>query len=144
MEHIVRKLNWYYYGVMVLTLLVLSLFYYLFTHQLYEPIDPMSQLGMILQYAVIILALGGIPFGLYLVKWLKPETEEKYTDIAILRILIVGLTMPMGIAFFYLLGGYRPMIWVAGMAALAWYFTKPTLGKVERELKPRDPNEETY
>ena len=50
----------------------------------------------------------------------------------------------MNIAFFYLLGTHRPMMWLAGMSAIAWYFTKPTLAKMEQEMKPEDPNEEKY
>jgi hypothetical protein len=60
------------------------------------------------------------------------------------RIVLVGGIMPVAIAAFYLLGGYRPMMWVAAMAAVAWYFTKPTLGKLEQEMKPEDPNIPTY
>ena len=144
MEKIVKKLNWFYYGVMVLTLVILTLFRYLYAHGMFTPVDPMSTLGMILQYAAIFGALVALPLGLYLIKWLKPETEERYTDLATLRILMIGLIMPMGICFYYLLGGYNPMMWLAGIGAIGWYFTKPTVGKIEHEMKPRDPNEETY
>jgi hypothetical protein len=57
---------------------------------------------------------------------------------------MVGMTMPMNIACYYLFGCYKPMMWLAAMSAIAWYFTKPTLGKMEQEMKPKDPNEETY
>ena len=144
MEQIVKKLNWYYYGIMVLTLIVLSVFYYMFSKQMYEPLDPMSQLGTTLQYAAIFLTLAAIPLGLYLVKWTKPQNEEKYLEVATMRILMVGLTMPVGIAFFYLMGGHRPMMWLAAIGAIAWYFTKPTIGKMEKEMTPEDPNMPTY
>lgn len=81
MEQIVKKLNWYYYGIMVLTLIVLSVFYYMFSKQMYTPLDPMSQLGTILQYAAIFITLIAIPLGLYLVKWTKPQTDEKYLEV---------------------------------------------------------------
>ena len=77
-------------------------------------------------------------------KLFKPDTLAKYQEIATGRILAVGLTMPMNIAFFYLLGTYRPMMWLAAMSAIAWFFTKPTLGKLEQEMTPEDPNEEKY
>ena len=144
MEEIVKKLNWFYYGIMVLTLIALGVMYYMFYHNMYEPLDPQSTLGSTLQYVVIIAALMGIPFGLYLMKWLKPDTLEKYEQLAICRIVMVSGTMPFAIIIFYLLGGYRPMMWVAAMAAVAWYFTKPTVGKIEAEMKPDDPNEEKY
>ena len=52
--------------------------------------------------------------------------------------------MPLGIFAFYWLGGYRSMLWVAAIAAIAWYFTKPTIGKLEQEMSPKDENQETY
>ena len=126
------------------TLIILGVMYYLTSQPDFEPINPMEQLGMILQYAAIGATLVAIPFGLYMVKLFKPDTLAKYQEIATGRILAVGLTMPMNIAFFYLLGTYRPMMWLAAMSAIAWFFTKPTLGKLEQEMTPEDPNEEKY
>ena len=143
-EKIIRTLNWYYYGVMVFTLIILGVMYYLVTRPDFEPVNTMETLGMILQYAAIGMTLIAIPFGLYMIKWLKPDTLEKYRELATARILSIGLTMPMNIAFFYLLGCYKPLMWLAAMSAIAWFFTKPTLGKLEAEMKPEDPNEEKY
>ena len=70
--------------------------------------------------------------------------KKKYKKIATGRILVVGLTMPMNIAFYYLFGCYKSMMWLAAMSAIAWYFTKPTIGKMDQEMKPQDPNQETY
>ena len=117
-SQIIKTLNWYYYGVMVVTLIALTIMYYLFSKQMYEPLDPLSKLGAALQYVVIIAALIAIPLGLYLVKWRKPETLEKYRQLAICRILLVGGTMPFSIVLFYLLGGYRPMMWVARLSRI--------------------------
>jgi len=143
-ENIIRKLNWYYYGIMVFTLIILSAMYYLTSQPDYEPYNPNETLGMIIQYTVILLALIGIPAGLYAIKFFKPDTYEKYAGAATFRILVVGINMPLAICAFYLFGGYKPMMWIAAMAAVAWLFTKPTLGKMEQEMKPEDPNEETY
>jgi len=143
-EKIIRELNWYYYGVMVFTLVILGVMYYLATRPDFEPVNTMDSLGLILQYVAMGMTLVTIPFGLYIVKWFKPDTLEKYRELAIGRILVIGFTMPMNIAFFYLLGGYKPLMWLAGMSAIAWYFTKPTIGKLEAEMKPEDPNEEKY
>ena len=143
-EKVVKTLNWYYYGVMVFTLVILGVMYYLSTRPDFEPVSPQEETGMLLQYVAIGMTLFAIPFGLFIVKWKKPDTLVKYEEAATARILIVGLTMPMNIAFFYLLGAYKPMMWLAAMAAIAWYFTKPTLGKLETEMKPKDENEETY
>lgn len=143
-EKIIRTLNGYYYGVMLFTLVILGAMYYLTSLPDFEPVSPMEQQGMILQYIAIGMTLLAIPLGLYLVKLLKPATLEKYKEIAACRIMVVGLTMPMNIAFYYLFGCYKPMMWLAAMSAVAWYFTKPTLGKLEQEMTPKDPNAEDY
>ena len=141
---IIRTLNGYYYGIMAFTLIILGVMYYLTSKPDFEPVSPMEQVGMILQYAAIGLTLVAIPLGLYLVKWKKPETLEKYKEAAMTRICMVGMTMPMNIVMYHLFGCYKPMMWLAAMSAIAWYFTKPTLGKMEQEMKPKDPNAEDY
>lgn len=144
MEQVVRKLNWIYYGQMVIALIVLTAMYYAFSKGLYEPLDRMSRTGMTLQYIIIIDALITIPLGLYLIKWLKPQTEKHYFKWAGTRILLVSNSMPLGIFAYYAMGCYQSMLWVAAISAVAWYFTKPTLGKMEQEMKFGDKNEETY
>lgn len=144
MEQTVRKLNWIYYIQMAVALIVLSAMYYAYSKGLYEPLDRMSRSGVILQYAVILDALITIPLGLYLVKLFKPQTDDKYFKLAGARILMVSNSMPLGIFAFYFMGAYRSMLWVAAIAAIAWYFSKPTIGKMEQEMHPNDPNQETY
>ena len=144
METTVRKLNWLYYGQMVIACLVWGAMEYSARKGLYEPLDTMSQLGKIVQYIVIFDALITIPLGLYLIKWLKPQTDDTYFKCAAARILLVSNTMPLGILAFYWMAGYRSMLWIAAIAAIALYFSKPTLGKMEQEMTPPDPNEETY
>jgi len=141
---IIRKLNWIYYGQMVIACLVWGIMVYAFNHGLYEPLDIFSQPGIIVQYIIIIDALVTIPLGLYLVKMCKPKTDKMYFKTAAARILLVSNAMPLGIFAFYWMGGYRSMLWVAAIAAIAMCFSKPTLGKMEAEMKPEDPNEETY
>ena len=144
MESIIKKLNWIYYGQMVIALIVLSAMYYAFSKGLYEPLDRMSQTGQMVQYIIIFDALLTIPLGLYIVKYFKPQTPEKYFKMAATRILLVSNSMPLGIFAFYWMGGYKSMLWVAAIAAIAWYFSKPTLGKMEQEMTPEDPNMPTY
>ena len=129
---------------MVLTLAVLGVMCYLATRPDFEPVNVMESLGMTLQYVAIGATLVALPFGLYLVKLFKPTTLEKYQEVATMRILIVGLTIPMNIAFYYLLGSHQPMMWLAAISAIGWFFTKPTLGKLDKEMTPDDPNEEKY
>ena len=144
MEQVVKKLNWIYYGQMAIALIVLTAMYYAFSKGLYEPMDTLSQTGQTVQYIIIFDALLTIPLGLYMVKMLKPQTPRQYFKAAGARILLASNAMPLGIFAFYWMGGYKSMLWIAAIAAIAWYFTKPTLRKAEIEMTPKDPNEETY
>lgn len=144
MNETIKKLNWIYYSQMVIALIVLTAMYYAFSKGLYEPLDKMSSLGQAVQYLIIFDALISIPLGLYLIKWRKPQTEEAYFKCAATRILLASNTMPLGIFAYYWMGCYKSMLWVAAIAAIAWYFAKPTPGKMEQEMIPEDPNRETY
>ena len=144
MENVVRKLNWIYYGQMVIALIVLSAMYYAFSKGLYEPWDRLSAKGQLIQYIIIFDALITIPLGLYLVKLFKPKTDKQYFKVAASRILLASNTMPLGILAYYGFGCYQSMLWVAAIAAIAWSFSKPTIGKMEQEMKPEDPNMPTY
>ncbi|MBQ9752312.1 MAG: hypothetical protein IJV81_05730 [Paludibacteraceae bacterium] len=154
MEHkILRTLNVYYYGIMVLTLLAGTLSYFLIMKEYVQPIDSLSNLGQIIQYIVIFDALVTIPVGLYLckkqcTKLCTLENEEEkllgYQKAATMRILLVSNTMVFAIAAFYLMGAYQSMLWVAAVSAIGWYFTKPSLRKMELELQPKDPNQDNY
>ena len=147
-EKIVRQLNWVYYCMMILAIIVLTLMYYVRSKYMDGApfVDYLSKKGQIIQYIVIFDALLTIPLGLYLVKWRKPKTLEHYRRLAIWRILLVSNTMILGIIAHYAMGtmAYKSMLWVAAIAAVAWYFTKPTLGKLDKEMTPDDPNVETY
>jgi len=143
-KKIIKQLNWMYYGIMALTLIALTVMYYLFQKKLFMPVDPQSSMGNVIQYIVIFDALVTIPLGLYLIKWRKPTELKHYRKLAVLRILLVGNSMPLGIIAFYWLGAYQSMIWVAAISAVSWYFTKPTPGKMEKEMTPEDPNIPTY
>ena len=152
-QKIIRTLNVYYYGIMALTLLAGTLAYFLIMKDYVQPIDSFSMLGQIIQYVIIFDALVTIPLGLYLCKkqCTKLSTldnhEEQllgYKKAASLRILLVGNTMVFAIAAFYLMGAYQSMLWVAAVAAIGWYFSKPSERKMELELQPKDPNQEQY
>lgn len=147
-EKIVRQLNWVYYGVMVAAIIVLTIMYYVRSRYMEGAplVDYLSQKGQIIQYIVLFDALITIPLGLYLVKWRKPKTLERYCRVATWRILLVSNTMILGIIAHYAMGtmAYKSMLWVAAIAAVSWYFTKPTLGKLDKEMTPEDPNIETY
>ena len=152
-QKIIRTLNVYYYGIMALTLLAGTLAYFLIMKDLVQPIDSLSALGQTMQYIVIFDALLTIPLGLYLCKKQcvrlssLDNQEEKlygYKKAATCRILLVSNTMVFAIAAFYLMGAYQSMLWVAAVSAIGWYFTKPSVRKMELELQPNDPNVEKY
>ena len=152
-KNIIKSLNLYYYGVLILTLISGTLAYFLIIKDIVQPIDPMSMLGQVLQYAVIFDALLTIPAGLYLCKRqctklaeLTDETSKLagYKRAATLRILLVSNTMVFGIAAFYLMGAYQSMLWITAVSAIGWYFTKPSERKMQLELQPQQPNQENY
>ncbi len=152
-QKIIRTLNVYYYGIMALTLMAGTLAYFLIMKDYVTPIDSLSTLGQTIQYIIIFDALITIPLGLYFCKKqctklsaLENEAEklQGYQKAAALRILLVGNTMVFAIAAFYLMGAYQSMLWVAAVSAIGWYFTKPSVRKMELELQPKDPNQETY
>ena len=154
-KNIIKILNLYYYGVLILTLISGTLAYFLIIKDIVLPIDPMSTLGKVLQYVVIFDALLTIPTGLYLCKRqctklaeLSDETVKLagYKRAATLRILLVSNTMIFGIAVFYLMSAYqsKSMLWITAVSAIGWYFTKPSEGKLQAELQPKQPNQENY
>lgn len=152
-KNIIKSLNLYYYGVLIMTLISGSLAYFLIIKDIVQPIVPMSVLGQVLQYAVIFDALLTIPAGLYLCKRqcskLAELTDETlklagYKRAATWRILLVSNTMVFGIAAFYLMGAYQSMLWITAVSAIGWYFTKPSEGKLQAELQPKQPDQENY
>ncbi len=152
-QKIIRTLNLYYYGIMVLTLLAGTLAYFLIMKEYVVPINSLSPLGQTIQHIVIFDALLTIPLGLYLCKKqchklsVLENEEEKligYKHAAALRIILVSNTMVVAIAAFYLMGAYQSMLWVAAVSAIGWYFTKPSERKMQLELQPKDPTQEQY
>lgn len=146
-KDVVKQLNRVYYGMMAGAVLTAALIYYLIMKDVFSPIDPMSGLGQVIQSIIIFLAVVSIPLGLYLfnrqckkIRAIEDETErlQAYLKAGRWRIIVVSYSMLTGIAGYYLLGGYQSMIWIAAVAAIAWYFTKPTERKIELELLPDD------
>ena len=101
-KNIIKSLNLYYYGALILTLIAGTLAYFLIMKDFVQPIDPMSTLGQVLQYVIIFDALLTIPTGLYLCKRqctklaeLADEEQKlaSYKRAATLRIVLVSNTM---------------------------------------------------
>ena len=152
-QKIARQLNWYYYGMMVAAMAAMVVMYLLVSKGIVTIIDTMSTAGKVMQYVVIFDALLTIPLGLYGFKRvcdkIRPMEDETrklalYRRYAAVRIVVVSNAMVLGIVAFYWLGCYRSMLWVAAIAAIGWYLTKPTARKIQLELAPKDDNIETY
>ena len=152
-KKIIRTLNVYYYGMMLLAMLVATLMYLLLSKGFISIVETYSELGQILQYVVIFDALITIPAGLYLCKrkcsklaLLTDEVDKLkgYKSAAKWRILMVSNTMVVGIAAFYIMNGYESMLWITAISAIGWYFSKPSVDKLQAELEPQDTNQEQY
>lgn len=100
--------------IAVLSALAAGLMYYAIMHDWITPLDPQSNLGFVLQYIVIFDTLVCVPLGL----WYNAKKDQ------LVGMLIASHPMLPAIICFYWLGCYRSMIWLAGIAAIAWYFTK--------------------
>ncbi|MBO4665259.1 MAG: hypothetical protein J5612_00115 [Paludibacteraceae bacterium] len=146
-KQIIRNLNYYYYGIMALTVCAAVTFYLLVIKQILPTVDPQSLPGQIAQYVTILDVLVTIPLGLWKHKRNctkiaaiedEPTRLEAYRKSAMWRIIFVSNTMLFAFPLYYLLGGYMSMLWVAGIAAIGWYFTKPTEKKMYFELHPQE------
>lgn len=140
-----KRLNFYYYGMLVLAVLAATVTYFLIMKDIVLPINPLSVQGQVIQYIIILDAIVSMPLGLWLHKRVctrlaqQEESEERtqaYYVSAARRIFMVSNAMVLGIAAFYLMGGYQSMLWLAGISAIGWYFTKPTEKKMYLELQP--------
>lgn len=146
-QKVIRHLNYAYYGMMLMALIAMGVMYYMLIKGYLQPLDKMSLVGKVMQYVVIFDALITIPGGLYGFKYLvskiqhmedKEQQAQLYEKYASMRIVLVSNSMVLGIIAYYWLGAYPSMLWLAGIGAIAWYFTKPTSGKMQIELTPND------
>lgn len=140
---IIKRLNIYYYGMLALAILVATGVYFMVMKDIVSPLNPLSTAGQVIQYFVIFDVLVTLPVGLYgfkrmcrKLRTVEDETEKMltYGRYATWRIVVVSNGMVFGIAAFYLLGAYQSMLWMAAIAAIGWYFSKPTERKMELEM----------
>lgn len=145
-----NQLNLQYYTWYVLYLLLVVIFGYLLKD--FGFIDPMSRLGQIVQYAVIFYVLASVPGALYgfkkhMATVAKIEDEKKreeaYLMAAAWRMLLIALGVIASIVAFYIMSGYRSMLFCAGIGLLAQFFCKPTDEKIRIEMNDV-PEEERY
>lgn len=113
-------------------------------------IDPKSDTGVTLQSILIIFIIGSIPltlatFNRMTKKWAElnniDEKIIKYRRAGIIRIIIIGLGLILGVVFFYVMQS-QSMIFIAGIAAVALFFCKPSENKIIIDLKLEESENE--
>lgn len=113
-------------------------------------IDPKSDIGVTLQSILIIFIIGSIPltlatFNRMTKKWAElnniDEKIIKYRRAGIIRIIIIGLGLILGVVFFYVMQS-QSMIFIAGIAAVALFFCKPSENKIIIDLKLEESENE--
>ena len=136
-------LNVCYYAFYVLAIGSALLMWYLVTNGKVSAIETLSDAGKAIQYVVIGYVIVSVAGGLYLFKRALDKIRQladrelqlrRYQQWAIVRIVLIGLGIVLGIVAFYWLGGYRSMIWCAAISTIGLYFCKPTLRRMELEL----------
>lgn len=106
-------------------------------------IDPQSEAGIAISSVLIILIIGSVPLTLgmfhrYTKKLVNIEDIEirlaKYQTAGLIRIVIMGFGLVLGVLFFYLMGS-QSMLFCAGIAAIGLFFCKPSQAKISSELQ---------
>lgn len=142
-----------YYIVYGLTIVLFGVIWYMNYESIadsgapYRLFEPNSTTGMYLQYGIILYTLAAIPGALY---WFKrkcatiakiedeAERYDTYYTYACMRVGIIAMALPLSLFGYMALGAYKPMLWMAAIAAIAFVFTKPSAAKTEEELRPQD------
>lgn len=144
MHQITKILSRWYYAFYVLIVAAAAGMWYVFNYkQLLEPIDPMSGMGMAIQYFVIIYVMASVPGSLFGFKLLMDYKVKKiadeqvrfqaYKNWAVVRLVLIGCGAVFGIMALYALH-YQSMLWCAAISLIAIYFCKPAERKMELEL----------
>ncbi len=142
-----KKLIGWYYGMLVLAVIAATTMYLLISKELITPIDPLTVAGQIVQYIVIGYVIISVPGALAYGKWVckkiiqaDEDTQfRRYFQMGLLRIVLMGIGMALGIVGFYLLQANQSMILCAGISAIGLIFCKPNARKIELELLDENP-----
>ncbi len=111
-------------------------------------INPLTQPGITISAILIIFIIGSIPltlavFNVFLKKLRISEDLnyklEKYRKAGIIRIIVIGCGIVLGILFFYVMRS-QSMIFCAGIASIALVFCKPSEVKIITDLEIVDEN----
>lgn len=106
-------------------------------------IDSTTDLGIAINSVLIIFIIGSVPLSLWvfnnkLKNWIKLPTEheklQKYQKAALIRLMILGAGLVLGVVFYYVLT-LQSMIFSAAIAAVGVFFCKPSEKKIRTELE---------
>ena len=148
-ERIVRQINQIYYLIYTGTILSTIIGYFL-TLNTVNGLTPKSDLTISLSSLIILYIIISIPASLALFhrnlkQWRKIEDEflkgKKYILGAQLRLFFVGMGVILSIIGHFILYVHTAnmsMIACAGIAAIALFFCKPSIGKTMNELEIED------
>ena len=141
MKKVLKNIQLAYYAVYIAAIAAAVSGYALMNANL--RIDPQSETGIALNSVLIVLIIGSVPLALWLFsrntkKWAKltdvHEKLAKYQKGSIIRLLVLGVGLVLGVVFYYVLG-LQSMIFAAGISAIGVFFCKPAEVKVVAELE---------
>lgn len=148
MKKTLKLLKLTYYSVYLAAIIAAFSGYTFFKNGL--TIDSKSDAGVTLQSILILFIIGSIPltlaaFNRMTKKWAEidntDEKIKKYQEAGILRIVIIGLGLIVGVVFYYVMQS-QSMIFAAGIATIALFFCRPSENKIIIDLKlDENPNE---
>ena len=149
MERLVKKINNAYYLIYTVTILA-TIIGYFFIQNRDSSIDIKSQLSIGITSFVIVYIFISIPASFTLFfrntkKCLEIEDNfrkmEKYATGASLRLLAVGFGLVISVVAFWIVRT-ESMIFCAGITAIALLYCKPTISKINSDLKLDEPDDE--
>ena len=141
MKKVLKNIQLAYYAVYVAAIAAAVSGYALMNANL--RIDAQSEAGIALNSVLIVLIIGSVPLSLWLFnrntkKWAKladvHEKLAKYQKGSIIRLLVLGVGLVLGVVFYYVLG-LQSMIFSAGISAIGVFFCKPAEVNVVAELE---------
>ncbi len=141
MKKVLRNIQMVYYAIYIAAIAAAASGYALMNSDL--RIDPQSEAGIAINSMLIVLIIGAVPLSLWLFnrntkKWAQladvHEKLAKYQKGAIVRLLVMGVGLVLGVIFFYVLG-LQSMIFSAGISAIGVFFCKPAEVKIVAELE---------
>ena len=119
------------------------IFFLTFSNTRTTYIEERSQTGIILSSVYILYLLISIPYALWSFhrktkKWQLIQDDylkfKAYEKGSLIRLYIIGISLIAGVILVYVMRS-RSMIFCAAIAAIALYFSKPTVNKMIKELK---------